>query len=217
MQQYLKYVILIFSIYLNACKSEKKATIPIVSTIKKEVKDTIISDCNYTFRDAIAGSNAPEEIISQLELIDVLYYSIDNKLHKGQVLTNKSISEDIKTIFNEMFDQKFHVAHAIPVVKYGWNDELSMENNNTYSFCYRNASFSKHATGMAIDINPFFNPVRWKRGLENRINKPEGASRDTTINGTFYSSHPVIKEFRRLGFFWGHNFKTKFDDHHFEK
>ena len=152
-----------------------------------------------------------------VQLIDVLYYSTDGKLHKGQILTNKKLVDDLKTIFNEMLDEKFVVAHVIPVAKYNWDDNLSMQDNNTYSFCYRNADFSKHATGMAIDINPYFNPVCWKDGYENRINKPVGAKKDTTVNGTFYSSHPVIKEFRRLGFFWGHNFKAKYDDHHFEK
>jgi hypothetical protein len=70
---------------------------------------------------------------------------------------------------------------------------------------------------MAIDINPFFNPVRWKTGYENRKNKPVGAKYNTSVNGTFYALHPVVVEFRRRGFRWGHTFTRNFDDHHFEK
>jgi hypothetical protein len=191
--------------------------IQVVTQSKKEVKDTAIVDCNYTFEEAIYGSKAPEQIIKVLQLIDVQYYSTDGKLHKGQIVTNKALAGELKEVFAFMLRTRFTVAHVIPVVKYNWDDNLSMLDNNSYSFCYRNSDFSKHASGMAVDINPYFNPVRWKRSYENRLDKPEGAIRDTAINGTFYSSHPVVQEFIRLGFLWGHNFKAKYDDHHFEK
>jgi len=207
-------------IILSSCNPNNKVTTKTIETkraTKPIRRDSEIIDCNYTFDQAITGTKAPKEIIDNLDLISVKYISTDGKIHKGQILTNKEISSDIKAIFDTLLSRKFVVERAIPIVKYDWNDDASMQNNNSYSFCYRNVSFSKHATGMAIDINPYFNPVCWKKGYKNRINKPIGAQRDTTVNGTFYSSHPVLKEFRKFGFFWGHNFKSKFDDHHFEK
>ena len=176
--------------------------------------DTII-DASYTFDEAVEYSEAPEEIISQLELVDVYYISTDGKIHKGQVVTNRQIANDIKEIFSFMLDEGFVIEKAIPIVKYGWNDSLSMADNNSYSFCYRNISYSKHATGMAIDINPRFNPLRWKN--IDRPNTPAGAVLDTTVNGTLYPGHIVVNEFRRLGFRWGHTFTKYYDDHHFEK
>lgn len=176
--------------------------------------DTII-DASYTFDEAVEYSEAPEEIFSQLELVDVYYISTDGKIHKGQVVTNRQIANDIKEIFSFMLDEGFVIEKAIPIVKYGWNDSLSMADNNSYSFCYRNISYSKHATGMAIDINPRFNPLRWKN--IDRPNTPAGAVLDTTVNGTLYPGHIVVNEFRRLGFRWGHTFTKYYDDHHFEK
>ena len=176
--------------------------------------DTII-DASYTFDEAVEYSEAPEEIISQLELVDVYYISTDGKIHKGQVVTNRQIANDIKEIFSFMLDEGFVIEKAIPIVKYGWNDSLSMADNNSYSFSYRNISYSKHATGMAIDINPRFNPLRWKN--IDRPNTPAGAVLDTTVNGTLYPGHIVVNEFRRLGFRWGHTFTKYYDDHHFEK
>jgi hypothetical protein len=220
MHNYLKILCLFFFFIFLSCNLKHDKTVkilPELRTVHKIIKDTVIVDCHYTFEEAIRGTKAPDEIINQLELFDVLYYSTDSKLHKGQILTNKKLVVDLKTVFNEMYDEKFVVAHAIPIVKYDWDDNVSMQDNNSYSFCYRNSSFSKHAIGMAIDINPYFNPVCWKGNLENRISKPIGARHDTTVNGTFYSTHPILKEFRRLGFRWGHNFTAKFDDHHFEK
>ena len=200
-------------ILLTACNSEKKTN---VTRIKHKEKIEVIVDCHYTFEEAIAGSKAPKSILDQLELIDVQYYSTDGKIHKGQVLTNKKIAPKIKTIFSFILQNKFPVARVIPIVKYNWNDNVSMQANNSYSFCYRNVSYSKHAEGMAIDINPFFNPQRWKKDQKNRIDRPIGAKYNTEVPGTFYSNHPVVQQFKKLGFHWGHSFSAKYDDHHFE-
>lgn len=176
--------------------------------------DTII-DANYSFEEAIADTRAPQSIIDQLTLFDVTYLSTDGAIHRGQILSNKAIADDIREIFQFMLGEEFVIEKAIPIVRYGWSDSLSMDDNNSYSFCYRNVTYSKHATGMAIDINPRFNPLRWKS--EERPNQPEGALLDTTVNGTLYPGHPVVNQFRELGFRWGHGFTKFYDDHHFEK
>lgn len=178
---------------------------------------TIITDCNYTFEEAISGTKAPKHILDQLELITVKYYSMDEKIHQGQILTNKQISDDIMKIFDFMLEKKFPVYQAIPIVHYGWNDEKSMEANNTYSFCYRNISYSKHARGMAIDINPVQNPLIWKDGYKHRKNVPAGAIYNPETPGTFTPGHPVVEKFTSLGFKWGYHFRKNFDKHHFEK
>lgn len=197
----------------TSCDNSQRDNIPKA----KKVHQKIIVDCNYTFNEAIASSKAPNSIIKQLELIKVLYYSKDGKIHSGQLLINKTIAKDAKSIFNFMLKVHFPIVKVIPIVKYNWNDNLSMLDNNSYSFCYRNIGYSKHAYGMAIDINPFFNPVRWKDGYKHRENVPKGASYNTSVNGTFYSNHRVVKEFKKLGFRWGHTFTRNYDDHHFEK
>ena len=183
--------------------------------VSEVVKDIIIIHSYLSFEEAVTGSKAPESVLKELTLINVLYRSTDDRIHRGQIMTNKAIEDEIKQMFRFMLDKEFVIAKVIPMVKYNWNDSLSMDDNNTSSFCYRNVSYSKHATGMAIDINPRFNPLRWKNS--DKPNQPNGATLDTTINGTLYPSHPVVKEFRRLGFRWGHTFSKYYDDHHFEK
>ena len=187
------------------------------SIANKVVKDmdTIIIDSRYTFSQAIEGASAPQSVIDELELIEVNYISTDKKLHQGQVLINKRIAADIKEIFQLILEQEFVIEKAIPIVAYNWSDSLSMANNNSYSFCYRNITYSKHAKGMAIDINPRFNPFRWK--TDYLPNQPYGAVLDTTVNGTLHPNHPIVKEFRKRSFRWGHTFSKYWDDHHFEK
>lgn len=180
-----------------------------------EPLDPVIIDSRLTFREATAGTKAPKSILDELILMDVLYKSTDQRLHQGQILTNKKIENDIRNMFVFMLENDFVIEKAIPIVHYNWNDSLSMDDNNTYSFCYRNVSYSKHARGMAIDINPRFNPLRWKNA--DRPNQPEGAVPDATVNGTLDPGHRVVEEFRKLGFRWGHTFSKYYDDHHFEK
>ncbi len=196
-------------------KEQRSALLQHSDTIVEISKEDTIIDADYTFEEAIAGTKAPKQIIDQLELFDVLYTSTDGKIHRGQILSNKKIAEDIKYMFDFMLAEDFIIEKAIPIVKYDWNDSLSMDDNNTYSFCYRNIRYSKHARGMAIDINPRFNPVRYKR--LKKPNEPAGAVLDTTVNGTLYPEHIVVKEFRNRGFRWGYTFSKYYDDHHFEK
>ena len=187
-------------------------------SIAKEVLikiDTTIVHSRYTFEEATEGSNAPQTVIDNLKLIDVTYLSTDEKLHQGQILTNKQLAKDIKAIFKFMLEKGFVIERAIPIVAYNWNDSLSMINNNSYSFCYRNITYSNHAKGLAIDINPRFNPLRWK--TKDLPNEPLGAVLDTTVNGTLHPNHPVVKEFKKHGFRWGHTFSKYWDDHHFER
>ncbi len=212
------YIILflLFSVVIS-CSKQNQIT-EVINNEKHNIPDSaIITDCNYTFEEAIQGTKAPKHIIEQLELITVMYYSMDGKIHQGQILTNKKIAEDIKTVFEFILEVKFPVFQVVPVVRYHWNDKRSMEANNTYSFCYRNVSYSKHATGMAIDINPMQNPLIWKDGYRHRKNAPRGAMYNPEVPGTFTPEHPVVEKFKMKGFIWGYHFKRNWDKHHFEK
>ncbi|MCE5204999.1 MAG: M15 family metallopeptidase [Porphyromonadaceae bacterium] len=214
------FILLCTGILLLSCLGPQKKPKPISEIANRTPEtdilkhDTVI-DASYTFEEAIAGTKAPQVIIDRLILFDVLYHSVDGKIHQGQILSNKEIASDITYMFKFMLNEGFVVEKVIPVVRYDWSDSLSMANNNSYSFCYRNTSYSKHATGMAIDINPLFNPLQ-KKGV-GHPNIPAGAVQDTTINGTLYPGHLVVKEFLKRGFRWGHSFSKYYDNHHFEK
>jgi hypothetical protein len=212
-----KVFFLLVLVVFYSCSRKKNDVNSDIHTIPNKPTCKIIVDCNYSFAEAIAGSRAPDSVLRQLKLIYVHYYSIDGRIHAGQILTNKRIASTVQQIFDFMLHEKFPIAHAIPIVKYHWNDNISMQANNTYSFCYRNVSYSKHAIGMAIDINPYFNPVIWKKGYEYRLNKPIGAYYDVSRPGTFFASSSVVMMFEEYGMRWGHNFTRNYDNHHFEK
>lgn len=201
--------------FLVACSHEQPANKKVVKPRQKLVQHTII-DSDYSFEQATQGSKAPDSVLKTLDLISVRYYSIDGKIHQGQLLTHKKISAKLRAIFQKMLEQHFPVAKVIPIVKYHWDDDASMADNNSYSFCYRNVNYSKHAIGVAVDINPYFNPVRWKEAYAYRQNKPIGAVYNPDVPGTFTPTSSIVIAFREAGFRWGHTFSRNYDDHHFE-
>lgn len=182
--------------------------------IQDDVK--IIVDCNYIFEEAIKGIEIPNDIISQLTLIDVEYYSFDDKLHRGQLVVNKKAVKDIKEIFDLIIELKFPIAKVIPAVKYNWDDDSSMKDNNTVAFNYRKVKgskvFSAHSYGMAIDINPLQNPH-----VKGKDIRPQSGKYDPKVKGTILRDSEIVKEFIKRGWQWGGRWRSSNDYQHFEK
>jgi hypothetical protein len=176
----------------------------------------VIVDSDISHKDALSGKHIPDIIKNDLELVTVFYYGFDDKLHQGQILVNKDVVQDITEIFQFIRETKFPIEKVVPICDYKWSDEESMKDNNTCSFNYRFISgtriHSMHASGLAIDINPFLNPY-----IKNHIILPEGASYDTTKRGTLNADSPLVREFKKRGWTWGGDWKSLKDYQHFEK
>lgn len=180
------------------------------------LKKQAIDDCNYSLQEALIGSAATDDIKNNLALVDVFYYSFDGKIHKGQIVIHRLLAKDILEIFDLILINKFLIAKVIPIIKYNWSDENSMDDNNTSSFNYRlvagTKKMSNHAYGLAIDINPKLNPY-----IQGSHISPEGAKYDSKIPGTILSDSFLVKAFKKRGWQWGGDWITRKDYQHFEK
>ena len=100
--------------------------------------------------------------IDDLCYVSVLYYNFDDKEKHGELICNKEIAQDLVEIFYELYLAQYPIEKIRLVDEYNADDELSMADNNTSCFNYRvvegSSKLSKHAYGLAIDINPFYNP-----------------------------------------------------------
>jgi len=176
-----------------------------------------IIDSNYSREESLYGSKAPDSVLQNMVLLNVMYYSFDGKLHKGQIVVNKEVEEEVKIIFQKILKERFPIAKCIPIVKYDWDDDASMKDNNSSGLNYRNIAntnrLSKHSFGKAIDINPFQNPVVYASG---KI-QPEGAKYNPKTKGTFSNDCSIVKEFKKFNWRWGGNFQSFKDYHHFDK
>jgi peptidoglycan L-alanyl-D-glutamate endopeptidase CwlK len=151
-----------------------------------------IIDSRMTDREAFEGldTKCPKSIRKRQKVIKVKYYSADGKIHQGQLVIDKELVKDVKQVFEIALKERFPIYSVIPISdqrcrKAGrWDDELSMEANNTSAFNYREITgggrLSNHAYGRAIDINTFLNPY-----MKGDIVLPHGAKYDPSIAGTF--------------------------------
>jgi len=178
--------------------------------------EEIIVDAEFTFEECMQGSKAPKDVIDDLVLLDVDYYSEDGKIHRGQLIIHKDVEKDVRDIFAMMLEMKFIIEKAVPIHVYDWSDDASMEDNNTSAFNYRYIAgtkrLSNHSFGRAVDINPKWNPVVHKNG---RVS-PSNGKYDIKAEGTFIEEHPIVKEFKKRGWRWGGNFSKYADNHHFD-
>lgn len=176
-----------------------------------------IWDSRMSLAEAIAGTAAPDSVKERLCLLDVRYCAFDGRLHQGQLVVHQAVRQDILDLFLLMEKLKFPVARVVPIVRYGWSDEASMEANNSSAFNYRLVAgterLSAHAHGLAVDVNPLVNPVIYPDG---RIS-PSGAQYLPGDRGVLTDLGDVVQAFIIRGWQWGGHFQSLRDYHHFEK
>ena len=154
-----------------------------------------------------------------LTTIHVQYVDENGKQHTGDIVCNKSIAADLTEIFKELYEARYPIHHIAPAAAYENDDERSMQSNNTS--CYnprrtRNGGLSKHAKGMAIDINPLWNPCIHISDKNAGLIEPSTASRKAT-KYRITRSDLCYRLFRKHGFKWGGAWTSLKDYQHFEK
>lgn len=162
--------------------------------------------------------------LNELRYVRVLYYSFDSKTHIGELIVNKQISSDICNIMYELYEAKYPIERMELIDNYKADDEASMAANNSSAFNYRTISgttkLSNHSKGLAIDINPLYNPyVKTVDGKEI-ISPTQGALyADRTINLPYLITKNDIcyKIFKKYDFTWGGDWNSCKDYQHFEK
>ena len=176
----------------------------------------MVFDSNISFAESIHGKEIPDNVLSELELVDVKYYSFDGLAHTGQILIHKKLATEIRDIFKVIYESRFPVNKVVPISKYQWSDSISMSDNNSSCFNYRyvrgTTMLSPHSYGMAIDINPMQNPLR--RGGRNF---PFTGNYNPAERGTLTDTSAVVLEFKKRGWRWGGDWLRSKDYQHFEK
>ena len=183
-----------------------------------------IIDSDMTYEQALDGLsvNCPIRIKERQRLVTVKYYSFDNKIHQGQLVIDIDLIEDIEFAFEEALKETFPINSVIPIShtsfrKNGiWDDDLSMEANNSSAFNYRTITggqtLSMHARGRAIDINPLQNPY-----ISGRIVLPPNSVYDPEVDGTLTDDNVIVRTLVSRGWSWGGNWTALKDYQHFEK
>ena len=159
-----------------------------------------------------------------LRYLNVLYVDFEGNTQKGEIICNKAIADDLVEIFKELYDNKYQIDKIRLIDEYGGDDDLSCDDNNTSCFNYRvvggTDSLSKHALGLAIDINPFQNPyITYPNGVEriSPVGSEPYADRSSGLPHMILEGDLCYNLFIEHGFTWGGHWKTLKDYQHFQK
>ena len=174
------------------------------------------------------GRSYPQECgiaRSELRYLELSHYDFDGEEHIGQMVCNRQIADDLLYIFRKLYEAEYPIARMRLIDDYDASDQCSMADNNTSCFCYRriagSETLSKHSRGMAVDVNPLYNPCLYVRS--GRVLPPEGKayaynrSKRKDIPGMIDASDLCYRLFLSRGFRWGGSWRSLKDYQHFEK
>lgn len=174
-------------------------------------------------------------IRDHLQAVEVTYYGFTDssctavdttRLCTGVLLVHACVAGEVRAIFEGLRRDRFPIAHVVPVNRYGlnadstgWDDAASMADNNTSAFNYRGKAHvpetSKHAQGIAIDINPLLNPLM-KSGPDGPIREPANGRYDPRRPGTLTRDR-IVRILSPHGWTWGGRWRRPQDHQHIEK
>lgn len=203
-----------------------------------EVKAVNESECfvsseidDATFARMQRGGSFPKGCTvkrTDLRYLRLLHYNYDGKVQTGELVCNKAVAADLIDIFRELYENKYQIQRMVLIDEYDASDETSMSANNSSAFCFRTIKgakrLSKHAQGLAVDINPLQNPcVSYNAQSAVRRVEPNVAEANKNVHRKSGTAHQIDKNdlcyklFVSHGFRWGGAWRTKKDYQHFER
>ncbi|MBR0178753.1 MAG: M15 family metallopeptidase [Bacteroidales bacterium] len=160
-----------------------------------------------------------------LRYLRVLHHDADGNAVVGEMVCNVLIANDLIEIFKALFEAGYPIEKMRLIDHYDSDDEASMRDNNTSCFNQRpitaGGRMSRHSFGMAVDINPKYNPYCKVKASGNKVVKPEGSV--DYLNRSESFSYKIVKGdlcyrlFKQHGFRWGGDWVSGKDYQHFER
>jgi hypothetical protein len=150
--------------------------------------------------------------LSDLRLLTVTHWGFDGRAHTGQLVVNERVAVPLSRVFRRLYELRFPIRHMRSDDAYGPSRSRPADGDITASFECRQAvpspcmggsgtgTWSMHAYGEAVDLNPVENPYV---GC--------GMTRDRSARRYLDRSHhrrgmvtpAVVAAFRSIGWGWG--------------
>jgi hypothetical protein len=153
-----------------------------------------------------------------LRYVTVSFRGFDGAAHTGELLLHARVARDVVGVFEELFAAGFPIEQMRVISPAELEAAPAGDDNTTTAFDCRpivgSTSWSAHASGLAVDLNPFQNPYRC-----GDLILPELASayldRANLRPGMILADGPVVAAFDKIGWTWGGRWRSPVDLHHF--
>ena len=227
--------LLLFSnfIFISACEKQNTSRgsqlsdEKIEATIDDQINSSFyISEISDEVFKSMRGKSYKDNCTvprSSLRHLHVLHKNLEGEICKGDLICNEKIAAPVLDIFKELFKAGYPIEKIRLIDEYDADDEKSMSDNNSSSFNFRfishTSTVSKHGLGMAIDINPLYNPYfKFVKGKENVEPEKGILYLDRSKNFPYKIDHADLayQLFTKAGFEWGGDWQNVKDYQHFE-
>lgn len=162
---------------------------------------------------------------SSLRYLRCLHTDIDGHTMVGEMVVNRLIADTVLDILRQLYCAHYPIERMRLIDNWDADDEMAMRDNNSSGFNFRFISHtnkvSKHGLGMAIDINPLYNP--YHKRLRDGKEVTEPATGVPYLDRSRHFPYKIEKGdlcyrlFTQAGFRWGGDWKSAKDYQHFEK
>lgn len=156
--------------------------------------------------------------LDDLRYVTVSFRGFDGLAHTGELVVAALEAPDLVSVFRALFEADFPIEEMRLPTTADIEARPTGDGNNTAGLVCRVArgstSWSAHAYGLAIDVNPFQNPYR-----NGDVVLPELASayldRSWRRPGMILPGSVVVREFASIGWSWGGAWGSLEDYQHF--
>ena len=150
--------------------------------------------------------------LSGLRILKVTYRGFDRRAHTGQVVVNARAAAPLARVFHRLYHLRFPIRHLGFNHAYGTPSQRPRDNDISGSFECRQAvpspctggrrtgSWSMHAFGLAVDLNPVENPYV---GCGMSRDPRAQSYRDRSRHRRGMITRRVVAAFRSIGWSWG--------------
>jgi len=157
---------------------------------------------------------------NELAYARVTFWGFDRRAHTGELLVHRSVARDVVSVFKTLHRARWPIEEMRITRAAELNAPPTGDGNNTTAFACRPArlttTWSEHAYGLAIDVNPFHNPY-----VRENLLLPERAiayrNRGWRRPGMIHAGNVVTKAFARIGWGWGGTWTSSKDWMHFSR
>jgi|RhiMetdeSRZDD1v2_1073273.scaffolds.fasta_scaffold211742_2 D-alanyl-D-alanine carboxypeptidase len=156
--------------------------------------------------------------LDDLRYVTVSFRGFDGRPHTGELVVHERVAGAVVSVFARLYRARFPIEEMRLVTGADLTAPPTGDGNNTAAFACRRARkqarWSAHAYGLAVDVNPFQNP--YQRG---DLVLPELASayldRDRRRPGMVRTGDAVTAAFAAVGWTWGGTWRSPRDLMHF--
>lgn len=214
------YILFILTMFCLSCSAQR------------DFEVTTVPDSIFALMDGHSFGKGCTVPRGELRYLRCLHVDAEGRTHHGEMILHHSIARQVLDILRQLYEARYPIERMRLIDHYGANDERSMTANNTSAFNFRlikgTRTVSKHGRGLAVDINPLYNPCvktvrRTRNGKTVTVQEIQPAPGRPYADRRKQSPYMLRRGdlchrlFTEAGFRWGGDWRSTKDYQHFEK